>query len=148
MFIQSVQQQLGEIKKVMQGVLDIRQNQNTKRRSHAHEDLSMSTFSDTSSLNENDNAYGGQQNGTFKSEKVSQSYGGGDYKSNMGGPGYGSTEKNMHHSPISSPTSPFSIGGEDFALVVNGHSLVYALTPELELLFLSCLLYTSDAADE
>jgi hypothetical protein len=122
----------------MQGVLDSQQNQNTKRRSHAHEDLSMSTFSDTSSLNENDNAYGGQPNGTLKSEKVSQSYDG-DYKSNIGGPGYGtvSTEKNIHHSPISSPTSPFSIGGEDFALVVNGHSLVYALTPELELLFLS-----------
>merc|ERR1719412_1112938 len=73
---QAVQQQLSEIKKVMERVLENRNSQNTKRRSHAHEDLSMSTFSDTSSLNENDNAYGGQPNGTFKSEKISQSYSG------------------------------------------------------------------------
>ena len=135
----SVQQQLTEIKQTMQGVLDNNPNKDAKLRSHNHEDLSMSTFSDASSLDDKEHPYGGHTNGIVKSEKVIESERDKDPYKHGPSRGNGTTvfEKEIHQSPISSPTSPFSIGGEDFALVVNGHSLVHALTPELELLFLS-----------
>ena len=137
-----VQQQLSDLKKVMEEVQDNKENQQYKRRSRMQDDLSMSTFSDTSSLNDIENTVG------YKQEKIHQeittSYtrdiGGGDYK-NHHIPGRGQeagySDQYSRKSPISSPTSPISIGGDDFALVVNGHSLVYALTPDLEQLFLS-----------
>merc|ERR1711899_453799 len=50
--------------------------------------------------------------------------------------GRGISDNNFQTSPLSSPGGG-SLGGDEFALVVNGHSLVYALGPELELLFLS-----------
>ena len=132
----TVKQQLSEIQKTMDGVLDGRLNENFKNKSHTQEDLSMSTFSDTSSLNEIDNAYGGHNTGIFQPEKISQADANGGYKNKVPARGYGAVtlEKEVQQSPIS---SPFSVGGDELALVVNGHSLVYALTPELELLFLS-----------
>jgi hypothetical protein len=134
----SVQQQLTEIKQTMQGVLDNNPNKDAKTRSNNHEDLSMSTFSDASSLDDKEHPYGGRTNGIFKSEKIIESERDKDPYKHGPSRGNGTTvfEKDIHQSPISSPASPFSIGGEDFALVVNGHSLVHALTPELELLFL------------
>ena len=117
----------------MERVLENRDSGRTTRKSHNQEDLSMSTFSDTSSLNENDIAYGGQQNGTFKPEKELQLEKGTEYKKQALGRGAFVSENNIQTSPISSPVS---LGGDEFALVVNGHSLVYALGPELELLFL------------
>ena len=117
----------------MERVLENKENGRTNRKSHTQEDLSMSTFSDSSSLNENDIAYGGQQNGTFKPEKELQLEGGTEYKKQALARGQFASENNVQTSPISSPGS---LGGDEFALVVNGHSLVYALGPELELLFL------------
>ena len=114
----------------MERVLENKDGEKKTRRSHGQEDLSMSTFSDTSSLNEHDVPYG-QQNGTFKIEKEHH------YTSKEAlsrGQGTFASKNNIQTSPISSPVS---LGGDEFALVVNGHSLVYALGPELELLFLA-----------
>ena len=126
---------------MIQEVVDNRENYQNKRRSRMQDDLSMSTISDMSSTNDNENEVGYKQEPMHPD--ISPSYmrptGGGDYKNQIPGRGQeaGFSDQYSRKSPISSPTSPFSIGGDEFALVVNGHSLVYALTPDLEQLFLS-----------
>ena len=114
----------------MERVLDSKDIAKKNRRSRTQEDLSMSTFSDESSLNDNDIGYG-QQNGSFKPEKEHHST---SKEALARGQGTFASKNNIHTSPVSSPVS---LGGDEFALVVNGHSLVYALGPEIELLFLA-----------
>ena len=114
----------------MERVLDSKDLAKKNRRSHTQEDLSMSTFSDESSLNDNDIAYG-HQNGSFKPEKEHHST---SKEALARGEGTFASKNNVQTSPVSSPVS---LGGDEFALVVNGHSLVYALGPEIELLFLA-----------
>ena len=136
---ETVQHQLSEIKNVMKEAVENRKNVLSKFRSHTQDDLSMSTFSDTSSLNDNDVNYGHKNNDPYKQDKMKYVDGRGDYTKEIPHRRQEAdlSDKHLQRSPISSPASPFSVGGDDFALVVNGHSLVYALTPALELLFLS-----------
>ena len=129
-----------EHRQVIQDFLDQREDTNsykTKRKKQQQDDLSMSTFSeDTSSSLENDelrDESSGRKNYGFK---LHRQHGAGDHKTGLD---LSEAKHLPPNSTVSSPT-PFSIGssgGNEFALVVNGHSLVYALTPDLELLFLN-----------
>lgn len=114
----------------MERVLESKENQKPVRKSQMHEDLSMSTISDSS----NDEITYGHQNGVFKHDKELHIESGTEYKKQAITRGI--SDNNFQTSPLSSPGGG-SLGGDEFALVVNGHSLVYALGPELELLFLS-----------